>query len=76
MRTMLEAALKAYQSSASQPSPPATPSNEAVAPTSAYILSQLQEPILQVIRQHLQPMLAQSRIDTEALVRERRIWRS
>ena len=73
VRTMetLEAALKAYLSSLSQPSPPSTPSDEAVAPTSAYILSQLEEPILQVIRQHIQPMLAQSRVDTETLVREK-----
>jgi hypothetical protein len=72
VRTMqtLEAALKAYLSSVSHPSPPATPSED-VAPTSAYILSQLQEPILQAIRQHLQPMLTKTRIDTETLVRER-----
>jgi hypothetical protein len=34
-------------------------------------MSQLEQPIIEMVRQHIQPMLAQSRMETEALVQER-----
>lgn len=63
----LEAALQAYKASASQPSPPCTP----IATSSAYIMSSLEQPIIEMVRQHIEPMFAPSRMKIEALVQDK-----
>jgi len=76
----LEAALKVYQSSALQPSPPQTPGSNAPTPTLSYILSELQDPITEIVRETIRPMLDQTRTETEHLVRQQnrevveRVW--
>lgn len=76
----LEAALKVYQSSALQPSPPQTPGSNAATPTLSYILSELQDPITEIVRETIRPMLDQTRSETLNLVKQKnrevveRVW--
>ncbi|KAF9529467.1 hypothetical protein CPB83DRAFT_882892 [Crepidotus variabilis] len=62
----LEAALKAYQTA---PSPPPTPPTQISLPTPEYILSGIQDQLIEAVRQSLQPMAEQYRKDVDDLVK-------